>query len=438
MKIDISKIISDTLFNSPRDNSDGIKKTESLFRTYSFLATINRFNLRIPKSDRIYLKTAIGYYTRVLMASKKKRFIAAYSLGCPVEILYAMDIIPFQLEATGWLLSMLLGETNQLLTAASEAGLANEICSVHRLMAGSFYRQMLPRPRAVVWTNMPCENSAKSGALLARLNDCPGFFLDHPYEPMPEAEKYLVTEFKNLISFLEEKSGLSLNYDKLTEAVAQSNRQIELCRELSQLRKNVPSPFPSSTFLRVFMINLLFAGQVEGTDYLETLRNELAAKVKQGKGALTQERFRLIDLNLPPLYFMDSLEKIFKEHGAVEVVNPFFLEWQDGMLDPSQPLLSLAKKSLMNPLMRVYGINSQLMLDTLKQDVCEYKVDGAINYAHIGCASFGGISRLVRDTLRESGVSVLDLSCDITDPTVTSPEEMRDQLARFFEQLEDR
>ena len=63
--------------------------------------------------------------------------------------------------------------------------------------------------------------------------------------------------------------------------------------------------------------------------------------------------------------------------------------------------------------------------------------DGAINYAHIGCASFGGISRLVRDVMKQDGVPMLDLSCDITDPTITSPEEMREQLVRFFEQLED-
>ena len=186
------------------------------------------------------------------------------------------------------------------------------------------------------------------------------------------------------------------------------------------------------------MLNLLFAGKDEGTTYLEMLLKELTERVRNGKGTVPQERFRLINLNLPPLYFMGSLDKIFAEYGAVEVVNTFFLEWQDGTLDISQPLRSLAKKSLINPLMRVYGINSQQMLDSLKQNVREYRIDGAINYAHIGCASFGGISRLVRDALREEGVPMLDLSCDIIDPTVASPEEMREQLVRFFEQLEDR
>jgi len=78
------------------------------------------------------------------------------------------------------------------------------------------------------------------------------------------------------------------------------------------------------------------------------------------------------------------------------------------------------------------------MLKRLEQYVREYRIDGAINYAHIGCGSFGGVSRLVREALKKAGVPTLDLSCDITDPTVASPEEMREQIVRFVELLEDR
>lgn len=438
MKINVSKIISEALVNHSKPGGDGLNKTEKLFRAYRIAAKINALNPKIPKSDRLYLNLVIDYYVQALRASQKNDFIAAYSLGCPVEILYAMDIVPFQLEATGWLMAMLMGETSQLFTAAGEVGLATEICSVHRLMAGAFAKRLFPRPNSVLWTNMPCENSAKSGALLAKLNDCPGFFLDHPYRNIPEELDYLVAEFNKLIFFLEEQSGHKLNYNRLSEAINRSNEQIEICREISQLRKNVPSPFPSFTFLKVFMTHLLFGGQAEATLYLKTLRNELATKVRQNRGKVSRERFRLINMNLPPLYFIGPLQNIFREYGAVEVANPFFLDWKIGRLDASQPLPSLAKKSFLNPLMGICGSVDQPMLETLKQYVSEYKIDGAINYAHIGCGSFGGISRLMRDTMREAGVPMLDLSCDITDPTVTSSEEMREQLARFFELLEDR
>jgi benzoyl-CoA reductase/2-hydroxyglutaryl-CoA dehydratase subunit BcrC/BadD/HgdB len=438
VKIDIAKLMSGAIFNLSNSSGSGLDRSESLFRAYRLGAKINALNPGVPKSDRLYMRMAIDYYARVLSASKKKKFIAAYSLGCPVEILYAMQIVPFQLEATGWLLTMLTGDAGQLLQASSEIGLATEICSVHRLLAGAFWRQMLPRPNAVIWTNIPCENSAKAGPLFASLNECAGFFLDHPYRDAPREEGYLVSELINLISFLEKESGHRLSFSRLTEAINQTKRQIELCQEISELRKKVPSPFPSFTFLRMFMTLLLLGGQTEGTEYLKTLRQELATKARQRKGKAASERFRLIDLNLPPLYFIGSLKTLFQEYGVVEVINPFFLDWRPLDLDASQPLQSLARKSLMNPLM---GICDPLGRDTLKrleQYVREYRIDGAINYAHIGCGSFGGASRLVREALKKAGVPTLDLSCDITDPTVAPPEEMREQIVRFVELLEDR
>jgi hypothetical protein len=33
---------------------------------------------------------------------------------------------------------------------------------------------------------------------------------------------------------------------------------------------------------------------------------------------------------------------------------------------------------------------------------------------------------------------MLTVDCDIVDPTVNTPEEIRDKLAQFFEMLEDR
>ncbi|MBN1188865.1 MAG: 2-hydroxyacyl-CoA dehydratase [Dehalococcoidales bacterium] len=438
MKINISKTINNMLLNRARPGDNGLHRTISLFKAFRAAAKINSFNTRIPKSDRLYLKMAIDYYDRIIRASAQNEFIAAYSLTCPVEIFYAMDIVPFQMETTAWLLAMLTDDTSQMLVSAGEAGLATEICSVHRLVTGVFAMHLLPRPDTVIWTNIPCENTAKSGPLFCKLNKCPGFFLDHPYKNTPEEIEYLESEYKRLISFLENRSGYKLDQRKLAEAVTRSNEQIELYRQISRLRKNIPSPFPSFTFLRAFMIQVLFGGQPGATVYLKTLRDELNGRIIKNKDKDSFERYRLINLNLPPLYFMDPLKNIFREYGAVDVINPFFLEWREGALDPLNPLNSLAVKSYMNPLMRICGSLDPPILDTLKQYVAEYKIDGAINYAHIGCGAFGGASRLVRDTLRQAGVPTLDLSCDITDPTVISAEEMRDQLTRFFELLEDR
>jgi hypothetical protein len=78
----------------------------------------------------------------------------------PSEILYAMDIVPMHTEMTTWMTAMFLGEQAELLSAGAELGLAPEICSPHRGLAGAFLLKALPRPNVMLWSNMICDNTA--------------------------------------------------------------------------------------------------------------------------------------------------------------------------------------------------------------------------------------------------------------------------------------
>jgi len=158
----------------------------------------------------------------------------------------------------------------------------------------------------------------------------------------------------------------------------------------------------------------------------------------QGTGAVPNERFRLMSLFIPPMYLMGFLERISQEFGAVSVIEPFFTYWGEGRLDPSHPLESVARKSYMLPEMRMYGPLDSRALDAITGCAEQYRVDGAIYYADVGCRHSCATIKLFKDTLSEVDVPVLTLDCDVVDPTITSQEEVREKLERFFELLEDR
>jgi len=160
--------------------------------------------------------------------------------------------------------------------------------------------------------------------------------------------------------------------------------------------------------------------------------------VRQGKGAVPDERFRLMSLFIPPMYLMAFLEKISIEYGAVSVIEPFFTYWGEGKLDPAKPLESVAEKSYMIPEARMYGPMDDRALGSITKCVEDYRVDGAIYYADVGCRHSCATIKLFKDTLNDADVPVLTLDCDVVDPTVTSQEEFREKLERFFELLEDR
>jgi benzoyl-CoA reductase/2-hydroxyglutaryl-CoA dehydratase subunit BcrC/BadD/HgdB len=414
-------------------------KIGSLIRAIKVVSRLNPPRPELRKSDTLYNEMLAKYYTRILEATTNGDFLAAHTVFFPSEILYAMDLVPMHTEMTTWMTAMFLGEQAELLNAGAELGLAPEICSPHRGLAGAFLIKALPRPDVMLWSNLICDNTAKSGELVMQLNDCPGFFLDRPFQQSKGEVDYLIGELKELIRFLEQKTGRKMNWGRLSEIVGQMDKQIRLLQEIGELRKAVPSPFPFQGFLKLLSVDYMFPGQPEATAYLEALRQELSDMVKDGKGAVSHERFRLMTLFLPPLYFMGSLEKICQEHNTVSVVEPLFSLWHEGGLDPCQPLESIARKSFLIPESRsMYGPLTQQALDELVQSAKDYKVDGAIYWAFIGCRQTCATIKLVKDILNEIDVPMLTLDCDLVDPTISPKEEIKEKLEHFFELLEER
>ena len=415
-----------------------INKIDALLRACRLMLRMSKARPDSRKSELMYYQMLAEYYNRLLKARENGDFVAAHTVFFPSEIMYSMDIVPMHLETTSWMTALFLGEYADLLSAGAELGLASEICSPHRGLAGAFAIDALPRPDVILWSNMVCDNTAKSGELLMKITGCPGFFLDHPFQSSEGEVSYLVEELADMIAFLEEHSGNRMDWDKLSQCVVRMDRQIELLRDIGELRKAVPSPFQSQGFLELLTIDYLFAGHPEATEYLQTLRDELAEAVSQGKGAVPKERFRLMTLFLPPMYLIGFLEKISQEYGAVSVTEPFFCSWGEGRLDPGKPLESVARKSYMLPEMRMCGPLDDKAISQIVDNAKQYKIDGAIYYADIGCRHTCATIKLFKDVLDELDIPVLTLDCDVVDPTIASEEEIRDKLEGFFELLEER
>ena len=414
-------------------------KISAIIRACRVINRMNRANPDAPKSEGLYYKMLSDYYTRVLNAHDEGKFIAAHTVFFPSEILYAMDIVPMHTEMTTWMMALFLGGQAEILSAGAELGLVPEICSPHRGLAGAFSLGALPRPDAMLWSNLICDNTAKSGELIMEMKKCPGFFLDHPFQRSETEDKYLISELEDMIGFLEEKSGRKIDWDKLSDIVARMDRQVELFREIGELRKAVPSPFPNRGFLQLLTVDYLCPGQQDAIDYLEALRDELAEMVREKKGAVSPERFRLMTLFVPPMYLIGFMEKIGREHGAISVVEPLFTRWAEGRLDPSRPLESVAKKAAMIPERRsMYGPLGREALQDLLDCAEQYRIDGAVYWVFMGCRHTCATVKLFKDLLNEVDVPMLTIDCDIVDPTINSEDEIREKLEQFFELLEDR
>ena len=163
--------------------------------------------------------------------------------------------------------------------------------------------------------------------------------------------------------------------------------------------------------------------------------------MEEKKGCIPEEKFRLLTLFVPPLNIgnriMDWMER---EHGATTVADPYISHWGEVEIDPSKPLESLARKCFDFPVCRqMHGPLEGGVLEDSVKDAIDYKVEGAIYFAHTGCRQACATIRTTKDILKKkAGIPTLTIDVDILDPTFTSEEEVKSKLEGFFELLEDR
>jgi len=412
----------------------GKDRIGSIVKTCRLLSRMNRAR----PSDVIYYDLLAAYYERLGRARERNQVVAAHTIFFPHEILLAMDIVPMHCEFTSWLIALFTGDVSDLLAVSAEKRMAQEICSAHRLFYGAMHAGVLPGVDLVTWIDVVCDSSFKSGIHLMEHHGCPGFLVDRPFQQSPVEEGHYLDEIKDLVGFLEERTNRRLNEDRLGEMMRQVDRQINLFREIDELRKNVPSPLPPQDFLKLMTADCLFSGMPGVIDYLVALRDEMAEKVRKGEGWARPERFRIMNIGFPPLRLFNAIDRVSLASGAVSVCDPFLLEWEDGRLDAPTPLENVARKVMMNPVMCSWGPLDRRATDRLVRSAREHKVNGAVMYQQMGCGQLGGIARYMKETLAEIDVPMLQISMDIVDATVAGEEDIRQELERFYEFLADR
>lgn len=389
-------------------------------------------------SDHVYYRLMVKYYDRLLKAKEQGRKVAAHTIFFPVEMLYAFDLAPMHMEITSWMMALFTGSVSETVARAAEHRLASEVCSAHRLFAGAMWSGELPKADLVTWSNMVCDSSFKGGNHYMTHNGIPGYFLEYPFQQTEAEQRYLRAGLQELVAFLEEQSGRRLPAGKLEEVMAESNRQLHLLREIDDFRKQRPSPFSNPDFLKLMTVDCLFAGSPDGTAYLTSLRDDLRRMVGEGRGAVPNERFRIMSLAIPPMRLMGIIDRVCTEHGAVSVADPLITQWDEFELDARDPFENIARKLAHMPEMCMWGPLDGRMRDRLQKSAREHQVDGVLYHCQLGCGQSGATVKFIKDLLGEIDIPLLPLNFDLVESTSTNEEEMRQELERFFEFLGDR
>jgi benzoyl-CoA reductase/2-hydroxyglutaryl-CoA dehydratase subunit BcrC/BadD/HgdB len=420
-----------------KNPSEG-NRIKTIIRTCRLLERMSKGNPEVPRSHSIYYRLLVDYFSRITQAQEEGRFIAAHTVWFPVELVYALDIVPMHIEITAWMTALFSGHYSELLSLAGAEGIAPETCSPYRVLVGAFTNGSIPRPNVVLSSNLICDNNAKIGELIRDIVQSPGFFVDCPFHKTELENGYLKQEFKEMVLFLEQHSGHKMDWIKLKENVARVDQEIELFRRIDKLRQNVPSPFIPADFLKLFTVDCLLAGQPQAIEYLETVDAELNEKVSASKGISYPERLRILSIGIPPILLQGAVDKTYREYGAVSVTDPYSCTWEDGRFDAGDPFENVIRKINMTPSNVFYGPFTGKLTDKLINAATGHKVHGAIFYSHIGCRQSSAMIKVIKEALNSIDIPILILDCDIVDITITPEDDLCNKLRQFFELLDDR
>jgi len=393
----------------------------------------------LNQSDALYYELLAKYYRDIRDAHDMGKTLVYHTVMLPTEIFYAMDVVPALLEPVACAVTNLSNSWEDGLASAKAYGLAPETCSAHRLMIGNALNGWLPRPDAVIWSNMACDNTAKSTDLLARLWDCPGYYVDRGFDDNERELTYFTHELESMVEFLEDLTSRKMDYDRLSEMVEHGRQMMHLQREVEELRKAKPMPLRSRAGMFSHLISFYFMGTPEAVNFFRILRDEAKARVEKGEGFIKEEKYRLLMYFEPPVYGWKVIDWMERAHGAVLVMEPAFGQWGPGTFDANKPLESLAYKTFIRPTVRQMHGPVELLVEDMVKAAKEYSADGVISFCHVGCRQSSSCNRLLKDKIgEETGLPFFAVEHDIADPAFVSEEEMRDRIESFLEMIDER
>ena len=393
---------------------------------------------KAPPGRKWIYEQPLRYFERLRQAQEAGEPIAWSFLGVYPEIFYAMDITPLcpEMFIRAIRVAPDYEDINyKYIDTAQQFSVAEHECHLQRTMIGAALCEHIPRPVAIVHSSQPCDSSLAGYPTLASYLEVPHYCIDIPYWRDERTYEYVADEILGLASFLEEKTGRKLHYERLREVVEHSNRALDYVIKINELRKIVPCPIPSS----VPFYASAMAGAPDFADYCRTGYELARARVEKGEGHLSQEKKRIAWIGLtvnedPGLY--NWLEEEFGAVSVMSMMGYYRTPPIEDISDIRKIAKGLGKKVLEIPMGAECRGPASYFIESAVNMCRDYKADAAIFAGNIGCKNMWAIIKLVKDSIAdEVGIPTLTFECDSGDDRVVSSDSIRAIIKEFMETM---
>lgn len=328
------------------------------------------------------------------------------------------------------------------LYAMDSLALPDDICSLIRLGTYGQRNNLLPKPQAVIAMMEPCDSQPfmHESFKLHGWDDIPYFYLDYPYGTSDEDWDYFAGELRRLIAFLENIfPNNKMDYNKLREVIEETNKQYEIWNEYSELQRNIPCPGGSFQGSAVgwALTQHHQAADPRATDLLRAMVAHSEQMVKEGKGAVPNEKIRILWADLDPQWGELIAPWLAEKYNAVIVQSFQGYTAPYTSIDCSTTdsmLKGLARRALHEvPMIRQARGTVDSALEDIERIVKDYSCNCVFLPAHMGHKDVSAESHFVRDLCKELGVPLLMMNVSLFDERYFPIDQLKKKITDFFE-----
>jgi benzoyl-CoA reductase/2-hydroxyglutaryl-CoA dehydratase subunit BcrC/BadD/HgdB len=389
------------------------------------------------------------YYYELDAASKKgdPKIAWCTSVG-PAEILRAMGFLVYFPETH----SAMLGATRMatdLIPTANALGYSPDICSYLTADIGAFLRgvtplakafkgiESIPKPDVLVFNTNQCRDVQDWFAWYGKKFNAPliGIHTHRGLGDISEAHvNSIAKQMQLLIEPLERVSGRKFDLDELKRVVALSQQCSDLWKKVLDTAANVPSPltfFDGTTLMGPAVVG---RGTQKAVDVYKILLAELEKRIKNGEGAVDNERYRIYWEGMPVWGRLSAHSRLFTELEANVLASTYCNSWIFSALNGNDPFTSMARAYT-----ELFIVRSDETKEKYIKGMLEFfKIDGIIYHDAKTCPNNSNCRYGMPQRLEEqTGVPSLVINGDLNDLRLISDEQTQTNVEAFIEQLEE-
>ena len=358
----------------------------------------------------------------------------------PPEIANAMGLKSWAAELMGMLVPILETHSGEkYIDIAENNGVPPDACSLPKVTIGMTLKDEMPEAKLIVSSNLPCDSGLSSYKILEKHLNLPTYRVNIPYEFHTErAEKYFVDELKGLISWLEEKTGRKMDWDKLKQICDERNKMARLEQEIWEMLRTRPAPLAAeSVYLSHLWHFSINPGWEVATKTYEKLLSLAKKNYNKKIGAVKNEKYRVILWNPPFLHFLDIFNWVERVYGVSLVIDSMTYNSKSIINTESNDsmLKDLGSIIMQGPMARHTRGPAANYLDDIFHLYKHFDIDMVWVASHIGCKNTNALNGMLRELCREKKIPLLIIEYDLTDPRIVPREGIMKQVEEFMDTI---